>query len=85
MEGVWNSSELILTLQKKSGKWSPDVGDNKKFRKQIAGYSEQIEYHHWKISEELKKDVPNMERIGHWEAEIRTFEISTWKEIDETD
>jgi len=74
MLGIWNSIELVLTLLKKNGKWRPDLGENKKFRKQIAGNVKQIEYHRWKISEELKKDVPSMEYIGHWESEIRTFE-----------
>lgn len=49
------------------------MGENKKFKKQISGHEKQISIHHGKIESELKKQVPNYERIGHWETEIKTL------------
>jgi hypothetical protein len=40
------------------------VGANKKFRRQIVGWLEQIDKHEAKIAAELAKPKPNQERIA---------------------
>lgn len=50
------------------------MGDNKRIRKQILGHDQIIAVHLQKIQDELKKPVPNLDRIQHWKAEIQTFQ-----------
>lgn len=55
------------------------MGDNKKFRKQIASWLEQIDKHEAKIAAEIAKPNPNQERIAKWHKDIRIFENSIAK------
>jgi hypothetical protein len=58
------------------------MGENKKIRKQILGHEKIIEVHRFKILEELKNEVPNYERIRHWEMEILTFQKNIEKLLE---
>lgn len=55
------------------------MGDNKKFRKQIASWLERIAEHETKIAEELEKPNPDQGLIDKWRKEILTFEASIAK------
>lgn len=50
------------------------MGENKKFRKQIASWLEQINEHEAKIAAELAKPNPNHGRIAKWHKDIMVFE-----------
>lgn len=50
------------------------MGENKKRRKQIAGWLVQIEAHEAKIAAEEGAPQPNRERIRKWQKDIRVFE-----------
>lgn len=52
------------------------MGRNRKLRKRIRGLEEQITEHERKIRSELHSDLPDQDRIDHWEAEIRAFKES---------
>ncbi len=49
---------------------------NKSLKNRIKGCQEQIDIHKEKIRLELKKEVPDYDRIHHWESEIKAFEKS---------
>jgi hypothetical protein len=46
------------------------------------GHEKIIEVHRFKILEELKNEVPNYERIRHWEMEILTFQKNIEKLLE---
>jgi uncharacterized coiled-coil DUF342 family protein len=50
------------------------VGRNRRLRKKIAGWEEQIVKHRRKIEEEQRKPQPDRGAIRHWEAEIKNWE-----------
>lgn len=55
------------------------MGKNKKIRGQILGHEKIIAVHLEKIQEELKKPIPNLNLINHWNTEIKTFQENIQK------
>ncbi len=55
------------------------MGENKKLRKQIAGWLKQIDKHEAKIAAELEKPNPNHERVAKRRKDVRIFESNIAK------
>ena len=50
------------------------MGENKRLRKQIDSLTKQVDEHHLKIADELRKPQPNKAYIEGWKKEIQEWQ-----------
>ena len=55
------------------------MGENKRLLRQIESLTKQIDEHHLKIADELRKAQPNRAYIEGWKKEIQEWQMQIGK------